>query len=196
LISADFDPVGVARAYADGGAASISVLTESRYFQGNLEILDSIAGALGESRPPLLRKDFLFDPYQIYEARACGADALLLIAAVLSFSRLKELINLTHSLRMECLVEVHNEAELDMVMATEAHVIGINNRDLKTFNVDLATTERLRPGIPRDRIVVSESGIKTAADVRRLRDSGVDAVLIGEALMSAPDIPAKMKELA
>ena len=195
LISADFDPVGVARTYAANGAASISVLTESKYFQGSLDILDRIARALGESRPPLLRKDFLFDPYQVYEARAYGADALLLIAAVLTLSQLKEMISLTHDLRMECLVEVHNERELDMVMSTEARVIGINNRDLKSFNVDLGTTERLRPRIPRDRVVVSESGIKTADDVKRLRDSGVDAVLIGEALMSAPDIEAKMKEL-
>ncbi len=196
IISAAFDPVGIAHTYAGNGAASISVLTESRYFQGSLDILDSIAGALGESRPPLLRKDFLFDPYQVYEARAYGADALLLIAAVLTLPQLKGMVSLTRSLHMECLAEVHNETELDMVMATEARVIGINNRDLKTFNVDLGTTERLRPRIPRDRIVVSESGIKTAADVGRLRDSGVDAILVGEALMSAPDIPAKMRELA
>ena len=195
IISVEFDPVGTARTYASNGANAISVLTESKYFQGSLDVLDSIGKALGETRPPLLRKDFLFDPYQIYEARAHGADALLLIVAALKPAELKRLISMTHDLGMECLVEVHNEAELDTALGTEAKVIGINNRDLKTFNVDLGATERLRPRIPRDRIVVSESGIQTRADMQRLRDCGVDAVLIGEALMSAPDIPARIKEL-
>jgi indole-3-glycerol phosphate synthase len=195
VIVADFDPPGTARIYADNGAAAISVLTESKHFQGSLEILDAIGTSLGENRPPLLRKDFLFDPYQIYEARAHGADALLLIVAVLTPTRLKELTVLTHSLRMECLVEVHNEAEVDVAIGAGARVIGINNRDLRTFTVDLGTTERLRPRIPRDLTVVSESGIRTAADMKRLRECGVDAVLIGEALMSAPDIPVRIREL-
>ncbi len=195
VISKDFDPIEVARTYAQNGAAAISVLTESKYFQGSLAILDGIAAALGETRPPLLRKDFIFDPYQVYEARAHGADALLLIVAALVPSKLKELASLTNSLGMGCLVEVHSEAEIDAALSCAARVIGINNRDLKTFNVDISTTERLRPKIPRDRTVVSESGIKTAADVSRLRDAGVDALLVGEALMSAPDIPAKIREL-
>ncbi len=195
VISARFDPVGVAQIYASNGGAAISVLTESRYFQGSLEVLDDIGGALGDERPPLLRKDFLFDPYQIYESRAHGADALLLIVAVLEATQLRELIALTHGLGMECLVEVHNEAELDTALGTVARVIGINNRNLKTFEVDLGTTERLRPRVPRDRILVSESGIKTRADMDRLRKCGVNAVLIGETLMSAPDIAAKIREL-
>ena len=195
VISIEFDPVGTARTYASNGADAISVLTESKYFQGGLDVLDNIRRALGDKRPALLRKDFLFDPYQIYEARAHGVDALLLIVAVLGPADLKGLISLTHGLGMECLLEVHNEVELDVALGTEARVIGINNRDLKTFDVDLGTTERLRSRIPSDRTVVSESGIKTPADMQRLRACGVDAVLIGEALMSAPDVAAKIKEL-
>ncbi len=195
LISNDFDPVAVARKYAEAGAAAISVLTESKYFQGGLEILDRVGLALSETRPPLLRKDFIFDPYQVYEARAHGADALLLIVAALATSQVTELASLTRTLGMECLVEVHNEAEVDVALSSGATVIGINNRDLKTFNVDLSTTERLRPKVAGGRIVVSESGIKSAADVKRLRAAGVHAILVGEALMSAPDISAKIKEL-
>jgi indole-3-glycerol phosphate synthase len=195
VISSDFDPMGVARVYAANGAAAVSVLTESKYFQGNLGSLDAIGEGLGAGRPPLLRKDFMFDPYQIYESRAHGADALLLIAAVLEHARLRSLIALTHSLGMGCLVEVHDEAEVDAVLETEARIIGINNRDLMTFDVDLRVTERLRPRIPSDRIVVSESGIKTRSDVARLREWAVDAMLIGEALMTAPDIATRMREL-
>ncbi len=195
VISVEFDPVGTARTYASNGADAISVLTESKYFQGSLDVLDNIRRALGDKRPALLRKDFLFDPYQIYEARAHGVDALLLIVAVLEPADLKGLISLTHGLGMECLVEVHDEVELDVALGTEARVIGINNRDLKTFNVDLGTTERLKSRIPSDRTVVSESGIKTPADMQRLRACGVDAVLIGEALMTAPDVAARIKEL-
>ena len=195
LISASFEPLKVARIYASNGAAAISVLTESKYFLGSLTDLDGIGHALGAKRPPLLRKDFLFDPYQILESRAHGADALLLIAAVLRRTQLRELVNLTHSLDMKCLVEVHTESELDVALSCDARVIGINNRDLKTFDVDLGTTERLRPRIPRDKVIVSESGIKTRADMDRLRACGVDAVLIGEALMTAPDIAARIKEL-
>jgi indole-3-glycerol phosphate synthase len=195
IISANFDPVGMASVYAQNGAAAISVLTESRYFQGSLETLDHIGEALGARRSPLLRKDFIFDPYQVYESRAHGADALLLIASVLGRVELEGLIGLAHGLGMKCLVEAHDEAELDAALATSAVIIGINNRDLKTFRVDLGTTERLRPGIPKDRIVVSESGIRTPADMERLRACGVDAVLVGEALMSSPDVPARMREL-
>ncbi len=195
LISNDFDPVAVARKYAEGGAAAISVLTESKYFQGGLDIMDRVGKELGETRPPLLRKDFIFDPYQIYEARAHGADALLLIVAALKPSQVTELASLTRSLGMGCLIEVHNEAEVDVALSSDASVIGINNRDLNTFNVDLSTTERLRPKIPSDRVVVSESGIKSEKDVRRLRAAGVDAILVGEALMSAPDISLMVKEL-
>jgi indole-3-glycerol phosphate synthase len=194
LIRADFDPAEIAQIYASNGASAISVLTESKYFQGSLNHLKDIKTAVGK-RPPLLRKDFIFDPYQIYESRAYAADGLLLIVAILSPRRLVELIALTHQLGMECLVEVHNEAEVEIVLKSSARIIGINNRDLGTFAVDINVSRRLRPLIPKDRIVVSESGIKDRSDMKKLREWGVDAVLIGEALMSAPDIGAKMKEL-
>jgi indole-3-glycerol phosphate synthase len=150
---------------------------------------------LGNKRLPLLRKDFLCDPYQVYESRAYGADSVLLIAAILKPAELQELLELSHELDMSCLVEVHNEAEVEIALESRARIIGINNRDLATFAVDLATTERLRPLIPSDRIVVSESGIKERGDIERLRQVDIDAVLVGEALMSAPDIGAKMREL-
>jgi indole-3-glycerol phosphate synthase len=195
VIRADFDPVEIAQIYANNGASAISVLTESKYFQGSLNHLKGIKDALKEKRLPVLRKDFIFDPYQVYESRACGADSLLLIVAILAPQPLAELIGLTRQLGMECLVEVHNEAELEIALKSSARIIGINNRDLSTFTVDINTTRRLRPLIPADRTVVSESGIKDRADIARLRKWRVDAVLIGEALMSAPDIAAKMKEL-
>ncbi len=195
MIAAEFDPISIARTYVSGGAAAISVLTESTYFLGKLEYLDLVRGSLGEESPPLLRKDFIFDEYQVFEARAHGADALLLIVAAISPQKLKQLIGTTHSLGMECLVEVHSAAELRIAIACGARVVGVNNRDLHTFNVDLATTERLIPLLPSDRIAVSESGISTRADVERMRRCGADAVLVGEALMSAPDIAARMREL-
>ena len=194
VIRTDFNPVEIARIYANNGASAISVLTESKYFEGSLNHLKDIKTAVGQTLP-LLRKDFIFDPYQIYESRAGGADSLLLIVAILSPRQLAELIGLTRQLGMECLVEVHNEAEVEIALKSSARIIGVNNRDLSTFTVDINTTRRLRPLIPADRIVVSESGIKDRADMARLRQWEVDAVLIGEALMSAPDIAAKMKEL-
>jgi len=194
IIRADFDPVEIARIYAGNGASAISVLTESKYFQGSLNYLSSIREALGSVRPPLLRKDFIDEPYQVYEARAYGADSLLLIVAILNSAVLTELLELSHKLGMSCLVEVHNEAELEVALSSQARIIGINNRDLTTFSVDIATTGRLRPLIPPDRIVVSESGIKDRNDMQRLRQWGVDAVLIGESLMASADIAAKMKE--
>jgi len=195
VICADFDPVRIARVYADNGAAAISILTESTYFQGSLNHLRAVKAALGGRRLPLLRKDFIFDPYQIYQSRAHGADSLLLIVAILTPEELRALLQLSHKLGMCCLVEVHNEAEVEIALNSNAKIIGINNRDLSTFKVDLATTERLKPLIPPDRIVVSESGIKSKADIERLEKLGVNAVLIGEALMSAPDIAARIKEL-
>jgi indole-3-glycerol phosphate synthase len=193
IIRPDFDPVAIARSYAQSGAAAISVLTEARYFKGSLNHLRDIRGAV--TNLPLLRKDFILDPYQVYESRACGADSLLLIVAILSRERLEALLALSHELGMDCLVEVHNEKELETALAGGAGIIGINNRDLKTFNVDLATTRRLRPLIPQDRVVVSESGIKDGRDIAKLKKWGVNAALVGAALMSAPDIAAKMKEL-
>ena len=189
------DPVEIAKTYAGNGASAISVLTETKHFQGSLHDLRAIRDALGEKRVPLLRKDFLFDPYHIYESRAYGADAVLLIVAILTLGSLKELLFLSHQLGLKCLVEVHSEAELTAALRTEARIIGINNRNLDTLDVDLNTTKRLRAFIPPDRIVVSESGIRGQADVELLRHLRVDAVLVGEALMVAPDIPAKMREL-
>ncbi len=195
IIRSDFNPVEIARTYAGNGAAAISVLTEAKYFQGSLDHLRDIREALGDKRLPLLRKDFICDPYQVYESRAYGADSLLLIVAILAPEKLEELFGLSHQLGMGCLVEVHNEAELEIALNSGARVIGINNRDLSTFDVDLTTTKRLRPLIPQDRIVVSESGINNRADVEKLRKWGVDAVLVGESLMSATSIVTKMKEL-
>jgi len=195
IIRPDFDPLEIAQIYASNGASAISVLTEPKYFQGSLNHLKDIRNTMGNKRLPLLRKDFLGDPYQVYESRAYGADSLLLIVAILTLEKLSELLGLSHELNMSCLVEVHNEAELEIALRSGAGIIGINNRDLQTFTVDLTVTERLRPLIPPDRIVVSESGIKDRNDIEKLGKWGVDAVLIGESLMAAPDIAAKMKEL-
>jgi len=192
ILISNFNPTELARAYAEGGAAAISVLTEASYFMGSIEHLAAIREAVGL---PLLRKDFIFDPYQVYESRACGADALLLIATILSQGQLKELISLSHSLGLRCLVEVHNEGEVERAVLSEAEIIGINNRDLNTLAVDINTTRRLRPLVPEGKIVVSESGIKSRKDMEKLRKWGVDAVLVGEALVTAENVRAKMKEL-
>ena len=195
LLCPDFDPVALARTYAEGGAAAISVLTEVNYFQGDLEYLLQIKDVLGQTGVPLLRKDFIFDTYQVYEARAYGADAILLIAAILEDNRLESLLALARELGMQCLVEVHNTNELNRVLQGSARIIGINNRDLRTFGVDIHTTERLRSLIPPDRIVVSESGISRREDIDRLREWGINAALIGEALVTADDIIARLREL-
>jgi indole-3-glycerol phosphate synthase len=198
VLRADLDPRALARTYAGSGAAAISVLTEGQHFQGSLADLRAVRAVLdgrGDPRLPLLRKDFLFDAYHLFEARAYGADAVLLIAAILKPELLAELLALARTLGLECLVEVHDEAELERALAADARVIGINNRDLGTFEVDLVLTERLRPLIPQDRVVVAESGIYTRADVERLRALGVNAVLVGEALVTADDPAAKIEEL-
>jgi indole-3-glycerol phosphate synthase len=192
VLSQNFDPIELSRTYAEGGAAAISVLTEADYFMGSNEHLAAIKKAVGL---PLLRKDFIFDPYQIYESRAYGADALLLIAAMLNEEQLKDLVSLSHSLGLRCLVEAHNEGEVERAVLSEAEIIGINNRNLNTFAVDINTTRRLRPLVPEVKIVVSESGIKSRSDMQKLGKWGVDAVLIGEALVTAGDVRAKMKEL-
>jgi indole-3-glycerol phosphate synthase len=192
VLSPNLNPTELAQTYAEGGAAAISVLTEANYFMGSNEHLAAIKEVVGL---PLLRKDFIFDPYQVYESRAYGADALLLIAATLSQGQLKELVSLSHSLGLRCLVEVHNGDEVEKAVLSEAEIIGINNRDLNTFVVDINTTRRLRPLVPQEKIVVSESGIKSRKDMEKLRKWGVDAVLIGEALVTAGDVRAKMQEL-
>jgi len=195
LLCPDFDPVSLARAYAEGGASAISVLTEVNYFQGSLDYLLQIKGALEPAKIPLLRKDFIFDPYQVYEARAYGADAILLIAAILEDSQVDSFMALARELGMQCLVEVHDTAELERVLQNGAQIIGINNRDLRTFEVDIQTTGRLRIMIPPDRVVVSESGISRREDIEKLREWGVNAALIGEALVTAADIIAKLRGL-
>ena len=192
LLAPYYDPPSLAATYAQSGAAALSVLTEPHFFQGSLEHLAQARKAV---ELPLLRKDFLFDPYQVYEARCWGADAILLIAAILEKPLLAELLGLARSLGMEALVETHNEAEVERAVAAGARVIGINNRDLATFATDLAVTERLRPLVPQDRLVVSESGIHSRADVERLARCGVNAILVGEALMTAPSVAEKVKEL-
>lgn len=188
----------IARTYTIGGAAGISILTESKYFQGSIDFLSdcrvSIDGYYPGGRPAMLRKDFIFDPYQVYESRAYGADAILLIVSILDDARLRELVKLAHGLQLECLVEVASEDEVRRALAVDADLIGINNRDLVSFGVDLGVTERLRPLIPGDRVVVALSGIHTRADAERMARCGVHAVLVGEALMVAPDVREKMRE--
>jgi indole-3-glycerol phosphate synthase len=188
----DFDPLALASTYAQSGAAAISVLTEVAHFQGSLEYLAAIRDRVSV---PLLRKDFIFDAYQVYESVASGADALLLIAAILSPEQLASLLELSHSLGMSCLVEVHDEREMDKALQSGASIIGINNRDLNTFKTDIETTRRLRPLVPGGKIVVSESGISHGDDVIKLKAWGVDAILVGEALVTASDIPSRIKEL-
>ena len=192
LLCLNFDPVELAKTYAQGGAAAISVLTEANYFQGSIEHLAAIRE---EVRLPLLRKDFIFDQYQIYESGAYGADALLLIAAILSQEQLEGLLSLSRSLGLSCLVEVHNEAEVERALLSGAKIIGINNRDLNTFKVDINTTRRLCSLIPEKRIVVSESGIRSRGDVEKLKGWGVNAVLVGETLVTAGDILTRMREI-
>ncbi|HWQ29194.1 MAG TPA: indole-3-glycerol phosphate synthase TrpC [Dehalococcoidia bacterium] len=195
---ARLEHLALARTYTIGGAAGISVVTEEKHFQGSLSFLSdirwSLKGYYPGGRPSLLRKDFLFDPYQLWESRAYGADAVLLIVAILDDARLRELLALARELEMDALVEVHDEEEVRRALDAGAELIGINNRDLRTFETDLATTERLRPLIPADRCVVSESGIFTRADVERLADCGVHAVLVGEALITSNDVRNKMRE--
>jgi len=192
ILCPDFAPVELAKSYAQGGAAAISVLTETNYFDGSL---DHLAEIREQTRLPLLRKDFIFDTYQVYESRAYGADALLLIVASLSQEQLEELLWLSQNLSLSCLVEVHNQAEVERALLSQAKIIGINNRNLDTLDVDINTTQQLRPLIPRDKIVVSESGIRSREDIEKLKGWGVNAVLVGEALVTAADVPSKMKEL-
>jgi len=193
LLRKDFDPRGIARIYRPW-AQAISVITEEDFFQGRPEYI----GLLREVAPetPILRKDFVFDEYQLYEARALGADAVLLLQALLSKAQAEEYLQLAQAeLQMAVLLEVHTLKELDVALSIGAPVVGINNRDLHTLKVDLHTTLALMKDIPADRVVVSESGISTRADVERLQEAGLDAILVGTALMEAPDIEAKIKEL-
>lgn len=198
LLLDPFDPLHLAAVYQENGAAAISVLTESQYFQGDLSYLTAVSRMMKVSRPqlPLLRKDFIFSPYQIYESRAAGADALLLIAAYLEKERLLELHALTLSLGMTPLVEVHTQEELTLALDCAPRLVGINNRNLQDFSVRIETTLELREMIAPGIAVVAESGIRTAEDIYRLAEAGVDAVLVGEALVTAPDIGKKTAGLA
>lgn len=194
VLRADFDPAWLAKTYAEGGAAAVSVLTNAEHFQGSIDDMEAAKAALGGAGVPVLRKEFIFDPYQVYEARAYGADAILLIVAMLTPDTLAELFALSQRFWMQCLVEVHDERELAVALDAGAEIIGINNRDLRTFVTDLATTERIAPLVPPGRIVVSESGIADRADVRRVGAAGAHSVLIGESLVTAPDVAAKLGE--
>ena len=198
LIAKDWDPERIGETYARSGAAAISCLTDSRYFQGKLEYLTAIKERLAAAGcpAPVLRKDFIYHEYQVHEARMAGADALLLIVAVLGDNDLRRLLHLTQSLGMAALVEVHDEAEVARALEAGARVIGVNNRDLRTFAVDIETTARLRAHIPRDRLLVGESGIRDAADVRRMVEMGCDAILVGETFCRLPqrERAAKVRE--
>jgi len=192
-MSPDLDPVKLATSYAQSGAAAISVLTEPHYFGGSQQDLESIRRALPGI--PILRKDFILKPYQVFESCAWGADALLLIAAILDDFEIGELLSLSHALGMQCLVEVHNKNELERVLAHNFKIIGINNRDLDTLQVDINVTGKLRPLVPRGRIVVSESGIRGRDEAQKLKGWRVNAMLVGEALVTADDPAARIKEL-
>jgi len=192
LLREDFDPVALAREYERNGAVAISVLTEEDHFQGALEHLRAIRRAVGV---PLLRKDFLFDPYQVYEAAAAGADAVLLIAALLDAAQLRDLRQLAEDLQLDALVEVHDPADLEKALAAGARLIGVNNRDLRTFAVDLTVSFELAKRAPRDVVLVSESGLSARHELEALRRVGYRAFLIGEHLMRAPRPGAALRAL-
>jgi indole-3-glycerol phosphate synthase len=193
LLRADFDPVRIAREYEEHGAAAVSVLTDETYFGGS----DADLTAVKESiRLPVLRKEFIIDPYQILEARVIGADAILLIAAILSEEQLRTCRELAALLGMASLVEVHDREELDMALSAGTEIVGINNRNLRTFKTDIQTSLELALLIPADRIVVSESGIRTRTEIETLAKAGVRAFLIGETLVTAPEIGTKLEELS
>lgn len=188
LICPDFHPATIAKTYEQAGANAISVLTEEAYFQGCSAFLKEVRAVV---TLPILRKDFIFDPYQIYEARVLGADAILLIAALLSTEQLQTFIAIAKSLSLQCLTEVHNKAQLSATLQAGATVVGINNRNLLTFETTLNTTEELAPHIPPTCTLISESGIQSHADMKRVRKAGADAVLIGETLMRSAN-PAEL----
>ena len=192
LLAEDYRPPDIARAYTEGGAAAISVLTHMAGFGGRIE---HIQAARAATELPILRKDFVTDPYEIAEARACGADAVLLIVAALEDAQLRDLLAVTRSRGLAALVEVHDERETHVALEAGARAIGVNHRDLRTFTVDLGLTERLRSLVPGDVVLVAESGIHSTDDARRLREAGADAILVGELLMRSADPAAEIRGL-
>jgi indole-3-glycerol phosphate synthase len=192
VLRPDFDPVEISKSYAKGGASAISVLTDSRFFKGNLNHLRDVRSSV---EIPLLRKDFIIDPYQVYESRFYGADAILLIVAALDSTILRKLLELAHSLDMDAIVEIHDESELDKAIEAGSKIIGRNNRDLKTFDVSLDTSLRLCKLIPKEKIVVSESGISSSDDIMRLKSAGINVFLIGETFMRAPEPGEELRKL-
>ncbi len=192
VFCADLDAPALARTYAAAGASCISVLTDRRFFLGTLDDLRAVRAAVDV---PVMRKEFIVNPAQVFEARAAGADAILLIAAILDDARLESLAECAQSLGMAALVEVHDEPELRRALRLRPALVGINNRDLRTFRTDLGTSERLRRLLPAECVVVGESGIQTRADIERLERAGVNAILVGESLVLAADVRAKVHEL-
>jgi indole-3-glycerol phosphate synthase len=192
LIRKDFDPAAIARSYEAGGAACLSVLTDVDFFQGSNAYLGEARAAC---RLPVIRKDFIIDPYQVYEARMIGADAILLIVAALEDGPMIEMANLAHELGMDVLVEVHDIDELERALQTDCQLIGVNNRNLRTFEVSLDTSLELKAAMPADRIMVTESGIATRDDVARMRGAGIHAFLVGESFMRQPDPGAALKAM-
>jgi len=192
VIREDFDPLEIAGIYQDNGATCLSVLTDEQFFLGNLRYLALIREAVSL---PLLRKDFICDPYQIYEARAAGADAILLIAAMLDLDQLREFQSVAQEVQLDVLLEVHDEDEMEKALKTDCTMIGVNNRNLRTFVTDLGTTGRLACMMPTDRLLVTESGIHNRDDINRLSADGAQAYLIGESMMREADIGQKLREL-
>ena len=193
VLSDDYRPADIAHAYADGGAAAISVLTHMAGFGGRPDHIRAVRAA---TELPILRKDFVTDPYEVAEARACGADAVLLIVAALDRTQLKDLIAVARSRGLTALVEVHDEAESQAALEAGARAVGVNHRNLRDFTVDLGLTERIRALVPTEIVLVAESGIHTIEDARRMREAGADAILVGEALMRARDPSATIRDLS
>jgi indole-3-glycerol phosphate synthase len=192
IIRKEFEPLKIARIYEKSGASAISVLTEHEFFKGHIGYLQNLKK---EISLPLLRKDFIIDEYQIYESKYYGADALLLIAAILKKGQLEKLLSLTHKLDMEAIIEIHDEDDLEKVPMEKAEIIGINNRNLKTFKVEIETTKKLYPLLPKDKTVVAESGIKEPAHIKMLKNLGINAALIGEHFMRAENIEEAVRDI-